>query len=276
MADTKISADAAAAALADADIFPLVQGGANVKLTAAQLKTYAQAGLSSYTAENARDDVGAALVAGANMTITVDDAGNTITFVAAGGSLYEAGPPGTLPTIASMTPWNIGTSAIAGGTHSHLFTPQNGSTFRGYYKAIAAAPSDIYMRMTDISLSNGPQIWAGILLRNNASGLSVICGYDLSTRYELARATSIGGYSASGLTVFMAGAYGMPKWLRVNVTSTTITCYVSHNGWDWLSLGTETIATYIGAVTHFGFACYIDGANSGAIGIDYLSQTAPV
>ena len=39
-----------------------------------------------YTAERARDDIGAALVAGANITITVDDALNTITVASTGGS----------------------------------------------------------------------------------------------------------------------------------------------------------------------------------------------
>lgn len=44
MADTKISADGAAAALADADIVPVVQGGLNKKATALQIKTHAQGG----------------------------------------------------------------------------------------------------------------------------------------------------------------------------------------------------------------------------------------
>lgn len=42
------------------------------------------AGSTAYTSENARDDIAAALVAGANVTITPDDAANTITIAASG------------------------------------------------------------------------------------------------------------------------------------------------------------------------------------------------
>jgi hypothetical protein len=42
-------------------------------------------GLSQYTDEQVRDVIGAALVAGTNVTITVDDVANTITIAASGG-----------------------------------------------------------------------------------------------------------------------------------------------------------------------------------------------
>jgi hypothetical protein len=133
--------------------------------------------------------------------------------VAAGGGGYEAGPAGTIPAIGGMTGWNLGTSSIQSSVHSHIFFPQT-NAFRGYYQAVPAAPFDIYMRMVQVSTSNGPQIWCGILLRNNATGNSILAGYDFSTRYELARLTAVGGISATGLTVFM-GSYPVDK---------TITC----------------------------------------------------
>ncbi|MGL4232705.1 MAG: hypothetical protein ACRCWJ_15175 [Casimicrobium sp.] len=48
--------------------------------------------ITQYTDENARDALGAALVAGANVTITVNDAGDTITIAASGGG--GGGSPG--------------------------------------------------------------------------------------------------------------------------------------------------------------------------------------
>lgn len=69
-----------------------VNGKLNSTFTKAQLDTAVTDGnvlfvgdITQYTDENARDAIGAALVAGANITITVDDAGNTITIAATGG-----------------------------------------------------------------------------------------------------------------------------------------------------------------------------------------------
>lgn len=47
--------------------------------------------VTQYTDEMARDAVGTALVAGSNITITVDDPGNTITIAASGGGTPTSG-----------------------------------------------------------------------------------------------------------------------------------------------------------------------------------------
>ena len=100
MADLKTSEETAAAALDGAELVRGVQGGANVKITAAQIATYVAGSTSN--AEAIRDTVGTALVAGTNITITVNDAGDTITITAAGG---DAGPlaASALSATASLT-----------------------------------------------------------------------------------------------------------------------------------------------------------------------------
>ena len=65
------------------------------------------AGGGGYNSENARDDIGAALVAGTGITITPDDGADTITITAK--AAYQAGPP-TAPTTAG---WRIGQSGPA-------------------------------------------------------------------------------------------------------------------------------------------------------------------
>jgi hypothetical protein len=50
-----------------------------------------QYALASTLAETVRDTIGSALVAGANITITVNDAGDTITIAAAGGGVTDHG-----------------------------------------------------------------------------------------------------------------------------------------------------------------------------------------
>jgi hypothetical protein len=51
MADTKISAEAAASTLDGTEVFPAVQGGANKKVTADQIKTFAAAQISALQAQ---------------------------------------------------------------------------------------------------------------------------------------------------------------------------------------------------------------------------------
>jgi hypothetical protein len=52
LADTKISAEAAAAALDGTELVLGVQGGVNVKITSLQIRTYAQANLGTAATKN--------------------------------------------------------------------------------------------------------------------------------------------------------------------------------------------------------------------------------
>lgn len=92
MGALKVSQFTPAGALADTDLFGFVQGITNVKEQLSVIasfilaKTLADAG----TAELIRDTIGAALVAGSNISITVDDAGNTITVAGTTSLTVEA------------------------------------------------------------------------------------------------------------------------------------------------------------------------------------------
>jgi hypothetical protein len=80
---------------------------------------------ASYTAENARDDIGAALVAGTDISITVNDPANTITIA----STASAGAPANaqylcLATNATLTAERVfvpstGLSAVDGGANGN-------------------------------------------------------------------------------------------------------------------------------------------------------------
>jgi hypothetical protein len=128
--------------------------------------------------------------------------------VAAGGGGYEAGPAGTIPAIGGMTGWNLGTSSIQSSVHSHIFFPQT-NAFRGYYQAVPAAPFDIYMRMVQVSTSNGPQIWCGGLLMyaKRQPEKHIHCGLRISVhrtmKFVKTRLTAVllVVFRATGLTV---------------------------------------------------------------------------
>jgi hypothetical protein len=68
-----------------ATLVDLAATSGRVPTIEAKLATIAS-GATAYSAENARDDIGAALVAGAGITITVNDGADTITIDSTGGS----------------------------------------------------------------------------------------------------------------------------------------------------------------------------------------------
>ena len=77
-----------------------------------------------YTAERARDDIGTALVAGTNVTITVNDPGDTITIAAAGGGSGAMTLVGTA-TVAGSAATNLTLSGLnldADGHYQIQFT----------------------------------------------------------------------------------------------------------------------------------------------------------
>lgn len=121
MANTKVSNFAAASALTGADLVPVIQGGTQKKSTAADIGTFVRS--EAAMAELIRDTVGAALVAGSNMTITVNDAGDTITLASSGGGGGVAAHPGYVsglyyPVLASGA--GSATTVTADVPYAHL------------------------------------------------------------------------------------------------------------------------------------------------------------
>lgn len=124
MADTKISALTAGSALGGTEAIPAVQAGTDVRITPAQLVAFHEAQAS--LAELIRDTIGTALVAGSNMTITVNDAGDTITLAAsgAGGGGAVAPQPGYLSgNWYQPFPWSNVTAGNATSANLIRFFP---------------------------------------------------------------------------------------------------------------------------------------------------------
>lgn len=203
------------------------------------------------------------------------------------GSVYEAGPPGTVPTVASLTWVNQGT-ATATDTTGGIVLGHDCDGENHILKATApAAPYDVYLRAETVSGSTAANTSdiiseAAIVLRDgvNADFLSIfmdehrIAG-DEQNEYigGVNYWTSATVYSSTPVAVRETRPY---KWIRANVTSTTVTIYVSNDGWNWLQIGTETIATRVGAITEYGFSIRSAANNTTAqTKVSYFSTTAP-
>jgi hypothetical protein len=202
---------------------------------------------------------------------------------------YEAGPPAT-PLVAAMSWQNQGTSTAVDATGGGvLLSPQVDGNVHGLLQTAPAAPFDVYLRSEIMTLSSAASStgWVGqtgILLKDGPNG--DFYNYLIDDR-RIALATAGIGQWATGLDYwtnattysttpyFRMGAHPY-KWLRVNVTSTTMTFYVSHNGRHWIQVYSEALATRIGAVTQIGFSAKADTNNTALHAlISYFGTTAP-
>jgi hypothetical protein len=154
-------------------------------------------------------------------------------------------------------------------------------------QTLPTAPYDIYMRVDFNQLSTGAitthlNATIGILLGNATSGRTLpmfiarerISGDEQNTyKVCLQRWTNNTTFSAESIGKLGASPF---RWIRVNVTSTTVTAYCSFDGKDWINIGTETIATFVGTIDKVGFCAYSESGNTRVVAkIGYFSTTAP-
>lgn len=203
-------------------------------------------------------------------------------------TLYEAGPP-TPPTTSDFATWmNQDASTVSDGTGAMILKAGLDGVVHGREKATPSAPFNVYCRVNVDMLSTAANTSAinnnaGILLRDSSDGELIACTLwqervagDEQNLYGV----SLDRWTASG-DIFSARPIlkynNIPwKWIRVNVTSTTITLYVSQDGKNWISVGTETIATFIDTVDRYG-PCVLASANAteAVAAFSYFSTTAP-
>lgn len=201
---------------------------------------------------------------------------------------YEGGPPGTVPTVASLTWINQGTSTASDGTGALIIKPQVNNGRSSLVKAVPSAPFDVYCRVNLQSLSTAAltvaiDTSAGIVLRDSAdseiitfeAGWTRISGDEQNVYTAVVNRWTSDGVTYSA-TPIARNSGQMWRWLRVNVTSTTITFYVSMDGRNWHSIGTETISTFIDAVSQYGMCAAGDTNSTETMAMfSYFSTTAP-
>ena len=175
---------------------------------------------------------------------------------------YEAAPA-HIPLLADFSWVNQGSATAADGSYALSMSATNDSTLRMLVQNAPSAPYDVYMRIEDMILSNAAvtsSIFStiGIVLRDGPNGdllflllaTERLSGDEQNLYYTaLQRFTNTPAFSAEPLRRYNTRPF---RWIRANVTSTTVTLYVSLDGVNWLSVGSETISTFVGAITQIG------------------------
>lgn len=197
---------------------------------------------------------------------------------------YEAGPI-TVPTVASLTWNNQGTSTATDGTGALILKPQVDNTVHLLEQVAPSAPYSVYCRvrfnMYSATSGNTMNCSAGLVLRDSSGGKI----YTLGTRYD--RGASVMEHSISAQHWTNATTFGASvsqlyntttayTWLRIDVTSTQITSYVSYDGKNWQQFSTESIASYMSAVNRIGiFSLGTVDSTTVVSEFSYFSTTTP-
>lgn len=192
---------------------------------------------TSAAPELIRDTMGTALVAGANMTITVNDGSDTITLAAAGGSSsapewwtgYTAGQYAS----ASLTGANM--STVSFGGNQILFVP---------FRPVATTTFD-RMRIYTSQVGSG-EIRMGIYNANGTNGGPGTVLLDGGT------VATTGTAGDRDLTISQSLTGGTWYWLAVNCNNThTISIYSAANLRGWLATspaaGTHNVSFFASA-----------------------------
>lgn len=243
-------------------------GGKFVKVNAGETGLEFVAGGGGVTNFTDLGDVPASYTGQSLKAVRVNSGETALEFYTPSGGSYDhnTNPPfeggAAVPAIANFAWVNQGSSTGTGtATGINIVTQLNNGGTAGLSilkKSAPTAPYDIYARFSfELLPINFSQV--GIILRNSTSGRLYLwaLAWDAGAFAYLGQRWASATSYTSDTNTSNAMNWGHTIWLRMNVTSTTITLYTSYDGFSWMSHGTETISSYLtatgGSADEIGF-----------------------
>lgn len=234
------------------------------------------------------------LMPGANIALTQDDTNKTITISSAGGGggsnyLYAIDAPPSTPHAkddefiaasldAKWSYMNQGamTATIVGG-RLVLDIPSGVDPTRGILQTAPAGDFTIIAKInTNVQEVNYSGF--GICFYNSANSRVLYAGKGARSgarSITMVRTTT----AAWNSDIYLQhGIGGVDLYIKATKIGTTITYYFSTDGTCWVQIGSETISTWLLAVTHIGLAFYRNNSTAGMkmFGIcDWFRVTEP-
>ena len=210
-----------------------------------------------------------------------------------GGGSFEASPPGTAPDLSAFATWrNQGTAAASADTWGIAFTNDIDGELHILEQNMPSTPFSYYMRVRAFMLDTGAITASaftqfGFAIINSTNGRVYHCqvmDQRISGDEDIIYQADLTNYSSvtTGVTN-LAGPVrnNTPyQWLRVDVTSTGVTMFVSADGHRWGQVGAAvTFASYLtatgGTADKFGIAMRSSGAGVHKAYVDLLQSAAP-
>lgn len=180
---------------------------------------------------------------------------------------YEAAPQ-NIPTVAYFTSgWlNQGTSTATDVASGVLLAPQANDQAHALLMPAPATPFDVYCRVEqNVYGGNTTSImnaFSGIILKDDSDTECIIFSnfyQKINGSYPANRVAAFNFNTAAGIitsTILDRFIQSPALWLRVNVTTTTITFYMSIDGKNWYETGNTLISSFIDSVGSVGIAAY--------------------
>jgi hypothetical protein len=215
------------------------------------------------------------LTAAANVAITGGGGG--------GGGSYEPAP-NRIPLVSQFTWFNQGLGTASDGIGALLADFHIDTNFHGLIEPVPGAAFDYYVRMEGMhfnanATAGSPYYQLGPMLFNSANNRAIafvmgqeITGAGTSIGY---RVPATGIPAASFNVVYHTGSVKPYRWFRMGSNGTTITMYVSPDGRNWLTMGTELLSAYIAAVTHAGVCSRVNDNRQNRVMIWQAGFTQP-
>jgi hypothetical protein len=283
MAAKKLTDFDPAAALSDTDEFGFVQGDVNVHEQLGVISDFISAKTlgKADTAELIRDTIANALVAGTNITITVNDAGDQITIDAAGGSaggniMWYWLPPAAADFPTTVTEGTATLTSFVDDSDLGLMLaakPGAADNFYGKMRAAPAYPFTITAHFTVTAEINDTLI-QGIVLRNSLTGLRTVFGADAAGGKGgiIIRRTTGVTFNAN-LQVTTEKCFPTTGlWLRVVATAEADISYqISGDGKNWIEWQANTANGQVAGMDQIGIGITTRGGtfHPGFINCDY-------
>lgn len=228
---------------------------------------------TSAEAERIRDVIGAALVNGTGISITVNDPGDTITIAATGsasGYPWWWNPPN--PASFTLLSYDATAPTLTSDTDVGTVFSFNANGVAGDEGKVAVVAAPVGWTQIDYTakclMSNTNFTTSGIVLRNSANNRFLTWGdirtgnNSIATRFTMVPGAGAASSTFSANVTSVTHVEATPIHHRITLSGTTLTFWFSYDGKNYIPMATtEAFASWLAATpTHIGFGLFMNAA----------------